>query len=65
MTLPSAALGLIVNPSGKVTVVALISDGEGVRGLRNCGTLRLTSRPLAESVFVVVGFAERLGLKLS
>ena len=39
--------------------------GDGVSALENCGTLKLTLRPLAESVSVVVGSAERLGLKLS
>ncbi len=63
--LPSAAFGLIVKPSGRVTVVALISDGEGTSGLDCCGTWRSTSRPEAVSVAVAVGWAKRLGLKLS
>src|ERR1044072_8024807 len=62
--LPSAALGLIEKPGGKITVVALIEGGAGVLGLCVCGTLRLTSRPVAVSAWVVVGSAERLGLKV-
>ena len=63
--LPSAAFGLIEKPSGRVTVVALISDGDGVLGLSSCGTLRSTSSPEAVSVSSVSGWAARLGLKLS
>ena len=63
--LPSAALGLIEKPAGNFTVTARISEGEGVLGLSSWGTLRSTSRPEAVSVSVVVGWALRLGLKLS
>ncbi len=63
--LPSAAFGLIENPSGRVTVFALSSEGEGVFGSWNWGTLSVTSRPEAVSVSVVVGLAARLGSKLS
>ena len=45
--LPSAALGLIEKPGGRVTVVALISDGEGIVGLCGCGNVRSTSSPEA------------------
>ena len=61
---PSAALGLIENPFGKVIVLALSADGDGVFGSWNCGTLSTTSTPEAVSVSVVVGFAARLGSKL-
>ncbi len=64
-TLPSAALGLIEKPSGRVTVVALIAEESGVSGSWYWGTLRLTANPEAVSVCVVVGFADRLGSKLS
>ena len=64
-TLPSAALGLIEKPSGSSTALALISEGDGVLGSWNCGTIRSTSSPEAASVSVVVGSAARLGLKLS
>ena len=63
--MPSAALGLIEKPSGRVTVVAVISEAEGVTGLSFCGTLRATSRPLAVSASVVDGCAARDGLKFS
>src|SRR5690242_1330548 len=63
--LPSAALGLIEKPSGSSTVVARICDDAGTLGLSPCGTLSLTSRPEAVSVWSVVGTAERLGLKAS
>ena len=63
--MPSAAFGLIENPSGRVTVFALSSEGEGVFGSWNWGTLSVTSRPEAVSVSVVVGLAARLGSKLS
>jgi hypothetical protein len=46
-------------------VVALIAEGVGVLALKVCGTLRFTSRPEGESPCVVVGLAERLGLKVS
>ena len=59
--LPSAALGLIEKPSGKVTVVALISEGEGTVGLSIWGTLRSTSRPEGVSAAVVEGWAESEG----
>src|SRR3954454_23890150 len=62
---PSAALGLIENPGGRVTVVAFSSLGEGIVGLTCCGALRLTSIPEGVSVASVVGWAYRLGLKLS
>src|SRR6476661_3661593 len=64
-TFPSAALVLIEKPGGRVTVDARISEGDGVPGLCVCGTLSSTSRPLGLSAWVVVGFAVRLGLKLS
>ena len=63
--MPSAAFGLIENPSGRVTVVARISEAEGVSGLICCGTFRLTSRPLGASASAVDGFAAREGLKPS
>ena len=63
--LPSAALGLIEKPAGSSTLLALISEGEGVLGSWNCGTTRSTASPEAASVSVVVGPAARLGLKLS
>src|SRR5690349_12088469 len=63
--LPSAAFGLIEKPGGRVTVVDRISDGDGVDGSWNWGTSSFTSSPEAVSVSVVVGFALRLGLKLS
>ena len=44
---------------------ACSSDGDGIVGLCCCGTVRSTSMPEAESVSVVVGWAQRLGLKLS
>src|ERR1044072_3199415 len=59
--LPSAALGLIEKPGGKITVVALIEDGAGVLGLCVCGTLRLTSRPGGVWAWGVVGAAEGVG----
>ena len=46
-------------------MLALISEGDGVVGFWNCGTLRSTSRPEGVSASVVVGSAARLGLKLS
>jgi hypothetical protein len=64
-SLPSAALGLIEKPTGSATVAPLISEGEGKVGLSSCGTVRLMSTPEAESVAVVVGRAERLGLKVN
>ena len=39
--LPSAALGLIENPSGRVTVAPRSSDGEGMVGLSSWGTLEV------------------------
>ena len=62
--MPSAAFGLIEKPSGSVVVSDRISDGEGVTGLTSCGTLRSTSSPDGESVWVVVGWRRGLGLKL-
>ena len=56
-SLPSAALGLIETPTGSVTVVARICEGEGTLGLVGCGTWRSTLRPEAVSVSVVVGCA--------
>ena len=53
--LPSAAFGLIENPSGRLTVGALISESEGESGLSDCGTLRSMSSPEAVSASVVVG----------
>ena len=64
-SLPSAAFGLIENPSGSFRVAALISDGDGKLGLNICGTVRSMSTPEAESAAVVVGLALRLGLKVS
>src|SRR6478752_500456 len=63
--LPSAAFGLIENPSGITTLEARSSEGEGVVGSWNWGTSSSTPRPEGESVSSVVGFALRLGLKLS
>jgi hypothetical protein len=65
LTFPSAAFGLIEKPSGRIVVVALISEGEGVVGLCSCGTLRSTSTPEAESACEVDGVAVRLGLNVS
>ena len=45
--LPSAALGLIEKPGGRVTVAPRSSDGEGMVGLSCWGTLRSTSMPEA------------------
>ena len=39
--LPSAALGLIEKPSGRVTVAARSSEGEGTVGLSCWGTLEI------------------------
>ena len=64
-TLPSAALGLIVKPSGRVTLRGADLRRRRVVGLWVCGTLRSMSRPEAVSARSVVGFADRLGLKLS
>src|ERR1700751_4778186 len=63
--LPSAALGLIENPSGRVTVVARISESDGVSGLSFCGTFSVTSSPLAVSASEVDGLAESEGWKES
>src|SRR5215213_5653689 len=65
LSFPSAALGLIDTPSGKIVVEDLISEGDGVVALSSCGTRRSTSTPLGASDCVVVGFAVRLGLKVS
>ena len=63
--MPSAALALIEKPSGRVTIAVRISEGEGTRALCSCGTLCSRSSPEGASDWVVVGWAERLGLKLS
>ena len=55
--LPSAALGLIEKPGGRVTVAPRSSLGEGIVGLSCWGTVRLTSIPEAVSVSSVVGCA--------
>ena len=64
-TFPSAAFGLIVKPSGRVTTDVRSSDGEGVWGLCSCGTLRIVSRPDGVSVAAVVELPVRLGSKLA
>ena len=64
-TFPSAAFGLIVNPSGSVTSEVRSSDGAGTLPLWDCGTLIVRSSPEAVSERSVVGFARKLGEKLS
>ena len=53
---PSAASGLIVKPSGRVTDADLISEGEAAKP-RNWGALNSTLSPEGESVSAVVGLA--------
>ena len=65
VVLPSAAFGLIENPSGRLTLAARISEAEGVSGLICCGTFRDASSPLGASASGVDGFAAREGLKPS
>ena len=61
---PSAASGLIVRPSGRVTIDARSSDGVVAR-LSACGLARVMSRPDAESASFVVGAAKKVGWKVS
>ena len=63
--LPSAPLGLIDIPSGRVTTVSRICDGEGTKALWFWGTLSSTSMPEAVSASLVVGTPVRLGLNPS
>ena len=63
--LPSAALGLIEKPFGRVTVVARSLRGRGRGRALVLGNPEVDVEARGESVAVVVGWAKRLGLKLS
>src|SRR6476646_6205517 len=62
-TFPSEALGLIENPSGKVTLRSLVSESDGATGLWGWGTLSWMSTPAAVSASVVEGRAASDGSK--